>query len=231
MPCAGNGAVATRARDPPRARRGVGGEGLALERRDAGDRGHAGRDRAPTRVPRRRRRGLRAARVPAGRHRRIDRRDHPARAARESGQFPDEARSDEGGHAMTVTPAVLTRPEAREGSTPFVPSGFFRGGLADFDYVEEEWFATGEAEGHPYVTTVYVRRPRDPARFSGVVMVEPVHAMSAAPVWQYVAPYMMRAGHGFAAVGSQKSALEAHVKPSDPERYASLEIWSDAPPP
>jgi 3-hydroxyisobutyrate dehydrogenase-like beta-hydroxyacid dehydrogenase len=135
------------------------------------------------------------------------------------------------GHAMTVTPAALSRPEAPEGSTPFVPSGFFRGDPADFDYVEEEWFASGEAEGHPYATSVFVRRPRDASRFSGTVMVEPVHAMSAAPVWQYVAPYMMRAGHGFAAVCSQKSALDTHVKPFDTERYASLEIWSDAPPP
>ncbi len=132
---------------------------------------------------------------------------------------------------MTVTPATLSRPEARDGSAPFVPSGWFRGELADFDYVEEEWFASGDVDGHPYVTTVYVRRPRDPNRFSGTVMVEPVHAMSAAPVWQYVSSYLMRAGHGFAAVGSQKSALETHVKPFDPERYASLDIWSDAPPP
>ena len=132
---------------------------------------------------------------------------------------------------MSVTPATLVRPEARDGSAPFVPSGWFRGDPADFDYVEEEWFASGEVEGHPYVTTVYVRRPRDPNRFSGTVMVEPVHAMSAAPVWQYVSSYLMRAGHGFAAIGSQKSALETHVKPFDPERYASLDIWSDAPTP
>ena len=132
---------------------------------------------------------------------------------------------------MTVTPATLVRPEARDGSAPFVPSGWFRGDPGDFDYVEEEWFASGEVEGHPYVTTVYVRRPRDPDPFSGTVMVEPVHAMSAAPVWQYVSSYLMRAGHGFAAIGSQKSALETHVKPFDPERYAALEIWSDAPPP
>jgi hypothetical protein len=43
--------------------------------------------------------------------------------------------------------------------------------------VEEEWFAAGEVEGHPYLTTVYVRRPRDPNRFSGTVMVEPVRTL------------------------------------------------------
>jgi hypothetical protein len=78
---------------------------------------------------------------------------------------------------MTMTPATLRRPDAREGSVPFVPTGFFRGDVADFDYVEEEWFAAGEVEGHPYLTTVYVRRPRDPNRFSGTVMVEPVRTL------------------------------------------------------
>ncbi|HXY92170.1 MAG TPA: alpha/beta hydrolase domain-containing protein [Acidimicrobiia bacterium] len=132
---------------------------------------------------------------------------------------------------MTVQPAALNRPAAPEGSEPFVPSGAYRGDPAEFDYVEEEWFATGEADGHPYTTSVFVRRPRDPARFSGTVIVEPVHAASAAPIWIYTSLYVMRAGHGWAAVCSQKSALEAFVKPSDAGRYASLDIWSDAPPP
>jgi hypothetical protein len=37
---------------------------------------------------------------------------------------------------MTVTPATLVRPEAHDGSAPFVPTGWFRGDPADFDYVE-----------------------------------------------------------------------------------------------
>ena len=131
---------------------------------------------------------------------------------------------------MTVEPAALDRPQAPAGSEPFVPTGGFRGDPGEFDYVEEEWFATGEADGHPYATSVFVRRPRDPSRFSGTVVVEPLHAASAAPVFIYTSTYLMRAGHGWACVCSQKSALEAFVKPSDAERYASLEIWSDTPP-
>ena len=110
---------------------------------------------------------------------------------------------------MTVTPAALSRPQSGEGSAPFVPTGGFRGRLADFDYVEEEWFASGEVDGHPYVTTVFVRRPRDPNRFSGTVMVEPLHAMSAAPVWLYMSDYLMRAGHGWAASARRRRALDA----------------------
>jgi len=130
---------------------------------------------------------------------------------------------------MTVEPATLTRPQAAKDSQPFVPTGSFRDDPADFDYVEEEWFASGEADGHPYTTSVFVRRPRDAAKFSGTVVVEPLHAASAAPVWIYTSTYLMRSGHAWACVASQKSALEAFVKPSDEDRYASLDIWSDAP--
>jgi hypothetical protein len=111
-----------------------------------------------------------------------------------------------------------------------VPTGAYRGRLDEFDYVEEEWFASGEVDGHPYTTSVFVRLPRDKARFSGTVIVEPVHAASAAPVWIYTSLYQMRSGHGWAAVCSQKSALDAFVKPSNEQRYASLDIWSDAAP-
>ena len=61
-------------------------------------------------------------------------------------------------------------------------------------------------------------------------MVEPVHAASAAPVWIYTSTYQMRAGHGWAAVCSQKTVLDGFVKPTNAERYASLDIWSDTPP-
>ena len=131
---------------------------------------------------------------------------------------------------MTVTPAALTNPPSGAGSEPFVPTGAYRGLLDDFDYVEEEWFASGEVDGHPYTTSVFVRRPRDKAHFSGTVIVEPVHAASAAPVWIYTSLYQMRSGHGWAAICSQKSALDAFVKPSNEQRYASLDIWSDAAP-
>jgi hypothetical protein len=130
---------------------------------------------------------------------------------------------------MTVNPATITRPPADDASARFVPTGNFRGSLDDFDYVEEEWFASGEVDGHPYTTALTVRRPRDPSQFSGTVVVEPVHAASAAPIWIYTSTYQMRHRHGWAAVCSQKSVLDAFVKPTNPERYASLEIWSDEP--
>ena len=131
---------------------------------------------------------------------------------------------------MTVDPAALRRPPRTEESARFVPTGQYRGSLNEFAYLEEEWFVTGEVDGHPYATTLTVRRPRDTARFSGVVVVEPVHAASAAPIWIYTSTHQMRSGHGWAAVCSQKSVLESFVKPANVDRYASLKIWSDAPP-
>ena len=85
-------------------------------------------------------------------------------------------------------------------------------------------------DGHPYTTSVFVRRPRDKSRFSGTVVVEPLHAASAAPIFIYTAPYIMRSGHAWACVCSQKAPLDAFVKPSNDDRYVSLDIWSDAPP-
>ncbi len=129
---------------------------------------------------------------------------------------------------MTVNPASIT-PAPSKGE-PFAPSGAFRGSIDQFGYLEEEWFATGQVDGHPYTTTMFVRRPRDRSRFSGTVLVEPLHAASAAPIFIYTAPYIMRSGHAWACVCSQKAPLDAFVKPSNKDRYVSLDIWSDTPP-
>ncbi|HTV96184.1 MAG TPA: alpha/beta hydrolase domain-containing protein [Steroidobacteraceae bacterium] len=130
----------------------------------------------------------------------------------------------------SAAPARLTRQPPAE-SPPFLPAGEYLTRAIDLGYVEEEWFATGEdGAGRPYSTQVLVRRPKDPARFSGVVLVEPLHIHRVAPIYMYSSPYILRSGHGWACVASQKSALDAHVKPSNPQRYASLHIETDAPP-
>lgn len=132
---------------------------------------------------------------------------------------------------MTIQPATLTIFGDEDGSPHHVPAGEYRGRLDDYGYVEEEWLARGEAGGRAYATTVLVRRPRDSKRFSGTILVEPLHAMGAVPIWQYTARYVMRSGHGWAVIGSQKTALETHVKPSHPQRYEGLHIEADPRPP
>ena len=73
---------------------------------------------------------------------------------------------------MAVSPSHLRRlPE--DGTPRFSPHATDGPPLAGVDYIQEEWVASGAADGRPYATTVLVRRPRDAARFSGVVIAEP----------------------------------------------------------
>ena len=135
-----------------------------------------------------------------------------------------------GSTAVSIKPAVLTRLDADDPSVVFVPAGLYRGKPDEYGYIEEEWLAAGEVDGHPYRTAVFVRRPSDPSKFSGTLVVEPLHATSAAPTWIYTSTYHLRSGHAWACVYSQKSALDAHVKPFNPDRYSSLDIWSEVSP-
>lgn len=124
---------------------------------------------------------------------------------------------------MAVTPATLRR-STEDGSAVFVPYATETPSLDDYGYIQEEWIATGEVDGHPYATTVLVRRPRDMARFSGTVIAEPLHVHGIAPIWIYTAPYILRSGHAWVEITSQKTTLDMHVKPSNGERYESLHI-------
>ena len=127
----------------------------------------------------------------------------------------------------TCKPADLVL-QPSTGAPFFVPAGEYRTNATAQDYLEEEWFATGHDDlGQPYTTQLVVRRPRDPARFSGVVIVEPLHIHRIAPIYMYCSPYILRSGHGWVCVAAQKTALDAHVKTSDPERYARLGIAPD----
>lgn len=119
-----------------------------------------------------------------------------------------------------VIPAELRR-SPDDGSAMFAPYGT---PLTDDDYVQEEWIATGTEDGHPYATTICVRRPRDAARFSGTVIVEPLHVHGIAPIWMYTAPYLQRSGHAWVEITAQKTTLDLHVKRSNPRRYESLTI-------
>lgn len=123
-----------------------------------------------------------------------------------------------------VQPAKLERPSPIKSPPPFVPSGI-ADKAADHGYVEEEWFASGTDDtGQPYRTQVYLYRPRNAGRFSGTVVVEPLHAQSAPPVFMYTSKEIFRSGHGWACVASQKMTVDTHIKPKDPAHYASLTV-------
>ena len=128
-------------------------------------------------------------------------------------------------------------------------------GLAAYGYVEQEFFASGTATAFkatstpgngdwsitptttaPYRTRVIVRRPADPARFNGTVIVEwmNVSAGESAPDWDYLNPMLMREGYAYVAVSAQAFGVSGGkallgsiagstgVVGAEPERYGSL---------
>jgi len=95
--------------------------------------------------------------------------------------------------------------------------------LVPYGYIEEEYFVSGMVDGKPYSTTLLVRKPKDPSRFSGLVAVETIHLAGAIPLWGSQKVWLS-GGHGWVAVASQKGALDEHVKKSNPGRYGALDI-------
>jgi hypothetical protein len=99
------------------------------------------------------------------------------------------------------------------------------------------WAVTPAAEA-PFRTRIIVRKPSDPGRFSGVVIVE-WHNVSAgidaAPDWGFFHRAATAAGHAFVGVSAQKAGIDGggitegiHLKLLDPARYGSLEHPGDA---
>ena len=90
----------------------------------------------------------------------------------------------------------------------------------------------------PFRTRIVVRRPVDPARFSGTAVVE-WHNVSggidAAPDWGFFHRHLAAQGHAWAGVSAQKVGIDGggfvegiHLKVLAPERYAELEHPGDA---
>ena len=95
--------------------------------------------------------------------------------------------------------------------------------LVPYGYVEEEYVVSGTVDGRPYATSLLVRKPEAPARFSGLVAVETIHAAGAIPLWGSNQVWLP-GNHGWVAVASQRTALEEHVKKFNLARYAALQV-------
>ena len=81
----------------------------------------------------------------------------------------------------------------------------------------------------PYTTRMLVKRPIDPGRFSGTVIVEPFNPSSGydiANVWDRSWPYFVRAGDVFVGWTSRYGSIEA-LKQFEPRRYARLKWGND----
>ena len=99
------------------------------------------------------------------------------------------------------------------------------------------WDVAPGAEA-PFRTRFVVRRPLDPGRFSGTVVVE-WHNVSAgidaAPDWGFFHRHLAAAGHVWVGVSAQKVGIDGggfvesiHLKLLAPERYGELEHPGDA---
>jgi len=113
-------------------------------------------------------------------------------------------------------------------------------------YVEEEFFVTGRANVYdwgtdgqpavrtpnaPYATRLFLRRPADPRRFSGTVIVEIVNSARRFDfpfAWGVSHDYFMENGDVFAMITLAQANLEG-LKAFDPMRYASLSLANPTP--
>ncbi|GIL41592.1 alpha/beta hydrolase domain-containing protein [Roseiterribacter gracilis] len=110
-------------------------------------------------------------------------------------------------------------------------------------YVEEEYFLTGTANLYgykpdlthetlrsavPYTTRIVLRRPRDPAKFSGNVQLESAHPMEGnAASWAAAAPYMLRHGDAYVLLLAGADALTRGTS-GDPMRRQALQLQPGA---
>jgi hypothetical protein len=113
----------------------------------------------------------------------------------------------------------------------FVEEEFFVSGTANV----YDWAATGEltveTPNAPYTTRIIVRRPGNPARFTGTVIVEIVHAPNGhdfPEMFSWAGDYVLE--HGDAYVGlTMDPASVAALKRFNPTRYAPLSFANPNP--
>lgn len=117
--------------------------------------------------------------------------------------------------------------------------------LSKSGYVEEEYFVSGNANVYdwgadgklvvktanaPYTTRIRVRRPKDPAKFSGAVVVElpnTARRFDWDMMWGYLGDEIMARGDGW--VGITAPGALPGLKNFNPVRYASLSYANPTP--
>lgn len=101
---------------------------------------------------------------------------------------------------------------------PALPSG----------WVDQEFFVSCSSPEITYTTSVYVRRPANPHRASGIVVVEPLHAAGLFGVQTLVQPYLVDHGDVHVGIAANFNVVEHLVKRANPARYATLNVPATA---
>ena len=141
------------------------------------------------------------------------------------------------GDAPALMPAL---PLDRVGYTEqeFLVEGLARSfALTGERTAEGRWSVRADAEA-PYVTRILVRRPVDPAAFSGTVAVEWNNVsggVDVSPDWSLLQRELTGRGHIWVGVSAQKAGIDGggmtegiHLKLLAPDRYGVLKHPGDA---
>ena len=151
------------------------------------------------------------------------------------------------------TPRVAGPIRSTWSDFPFIADGFGPEPRVPSGYEENEYFVSGRAKLYdysatgvrviapcpasagrlgcrdlPYTTRILVKRPIDPRRFSGTVIIEPFNPSSGydiANVWDRSWPYFVEHGDVFVGWTSRYESIRA-LKRFEPQRYARL-AWGE----
>jgi hypothetical protein len=121
--------------------------------------------------------------------------------------------------------------------------------LSAHGYVEEEFFLEGVARSydltageplraldglHPYKTRVMVRRPVEPDRFNGTVLVEWLNVTVGYDIdvdWIQAREHILRSGYAWVGVSAQRAGVHASgtgLRDWSSERYGTLDLTADS---
>lgn len=92
-----------------------------------------------------------------------------------------------------------------------------------------KWSATVTSSSTPYQTVMLVRRPSDPARFNGMVIVEWLNVSSGYILdidWAMSKEEFVRAGYAYVGLTNQRIGMNG-LKERDPARYAAGQLPND----
>lgn len=154
-------------------------------------------------------------------------------------------------NAGVAVPQIAPAPAGTHGF-PFGSSSL---DLEKFGYVEEEFFLSGNAVAYantgplendgkwnvapvagavaPYQTRIMVRRPANPRRFNGTVVVEWLNVsggIDATPDWAFLSGELMREGYAYVAVSAQfiGATFLTTWETGEDARYASISHPGDS---
>ena len=91
-------------------------------------------------------------------------------------------------------------------------------------WIDEEFFVSCSSPQLTYKTAVFVRRPADPGRASGIVAVDPLHSLGLWGMQALLGQYFVADDVVQVGVAASNDAVERVLKGTNPTRYASLDV-------